>query len=293
MSDIARLFIDSRCELGEGPFWHPLVGELFWFDILNHTLYSASAHGKISNRWTFDEPVTAAAVIDRDHLAVVSASALVRLNLATNERSVITPLEADLPGNRSNDSRINAAGGFWIGTMGLRGDDDAEAGSVYQYRAGVLTKLFDKVTIPNAICFSPDGGTAYFTDTPTQKILKRTIDKASGLPTGDWELFADVTDQRGYPDGAITDAEGYLWSARWGGNCVVRHAPDGSVERIVEVPSANVSCPALGGPDLKTLYVTTAHQGLSEEQLAEDPQAGGIYALDVDVPGRPDPLIVL
>lgn len=293
MSDTARLLIDSRCELGEGPFWHPLLSELFWFDILNHTLYSASAEGKITNRWTFDEPVTAAAVIDRDHLAVASASALVRLNLVTNARSEITPLEADIEGNRSNDSRMHPAGGFWIGTMSRRGDDEPEAGAVYHYRAGVLTQLFDKVTIPNATCFSPDGKIAYFTDTPTKKILKRALDPATGLPAGDWELFADVDGHRGWPDGAVTDAEGFLWSARWGGNCVVRHAPDGSIDRVVEVASAHVSCPALGGKDLKTLYLTTARQGLDEAQLAADPHAGGIYAIDVDVPGRPDPLIVL
>src|SRR5262249_49469933 len=150
---------------------------------------------------------------------------------------------------------INPAGGFWIGTMSRKGDHEPNSGAVYQYRGGTLTTLFAQISIPNAICFSPDGGTAYFADTPTKKMLKRPIDAATGLPTGDWTLFADTEGHRGYPDGAIVDAEGYVWSARWGGNCVVRHAPDGSIDRVVEVPSANVTCPALGGPDLKTLYI--------------------------------------
>lgn len=293
MTDTAKLFIDCRCELGEGPFWHPLLDQLFWFDILNQTLYSADKGGTITNRWIFDEPVTAAAVIDHDHLAVASASALLKFNLRTNEKSIIVPLEADKPGNRSNDSRVNHAGGFWIGTMSRKGDAEPEQGAVYQYRGGELVQLFDKVTITNSICFSPDGRLAYFTDTPTRKILKRPIDPASGLPAGDWRLFADLEGQRGYPDGSVVDADGYLWNARWGGNCVVRHAPDGSVDRIVEVPTANVSCPAFGGDDLKTLYLTTAREHMTPEELDKDPLAGSIFSIRVDTPGLPDPLLKL
>jgi len=291
MTDTAKLFIDCRCELGEGPFWHPLLDQLFWFDIVNQTLYSAEADGRIVSRWIFDEPVSAAAVIDKDHLLVASASALLKFNLRTNEKSVVVPLEADKPGNRCNDGRVNHAGGFWIGTMSRQGDSEPEQGAVYQYRGGELAQLFDKVTITNSICFSPDGRVAYFSDTPTRKIMKRPIDPASGLPAGDWRLFADLEGQRGHPDGSVVDADGYLWNARWGGNCVVRHAPDGSVDRIVEVPTARVSCPAFGGDDLKTLYLTTARENMTPEELEKDPLAGSIFSIRVDTPGLPDPLL--
>jgi sugar lactone lactonase YvrE len=113
------------------------------------------------------------------------------------------------------------------------------------------------------------------------------------MPIGEWTLFADVSGHRGHPDGAIVDSEGYLWNARWGGSCVVRHAPDGSIDRIIEVPVSQVTCPAFGGPELKTLFITTANKNMSAEQLAAEKIAGGVFAFEVDVAGQPEPLIVL
>jgi sugar lactone lactonase YvrE len=295
VSDQAELFIDCRCELGEGPFWHPLRKQLFWFDIPNQTLYSADKSGAMLDRWIFDDRAAAAAVINENELAVAVAGSLVRLNLDTNERSQIVPIEAEKPGNRTNDSRVNPAGGFWIGTMSRKGDDEPEVGSVYQYRNGAITTLFDQITIPNSICFSPDGKTAYFTDTPTRRILKRAIDPSTGLPSGDWETFSDLeaTGQVGFPDGSIVDAEGYLWNARWGGHSVVRHRPDGTVDRIIEVPTGRITCPALGGDDLKTLYITSAREGMTPEEIEAEPLAGSIFSIRVDTPGLPDPLLKL
>lgn len=291
MTDTAELFIDCRCALGEGPIWHPLRNELFWFDINAHALFNASSDGAIINRWLFDESVAAAAIIDRDDLLIAAASKLIRFNILHNDQQVICPLEADNPLTRTNDSRVNLAGGFWIGTMGM--NDDAGLGAVYQYRAGKIEKLFGDVGIPNSTCFSPDGTLAYWTDTLTGKILKCEIDPQTGLPIGEWQLHIDTEGQRGAPDGAIIDSEGYMWSARWGGSCVIRHAPDGSIDRIVEVPASNVTCPALGGTDLKTLYVTTASKGLTPEEQAAEPQAGSVFAIRVDVPGQPEPFVML
>jgi len=286
MKTQAELFIDSRCELGEGPFWHTELRRLFWFDILNFTLFAADAHGKITNRYQFEGPVSAAAVIDRDTLAVTSAGALLRLDLNTDARTEIAPLEADKPGNRPNDSRVDPAGGFWIGTMSRKGGDGPGAGSVYQYRLGRMTTLIDGITIPNSICFSPDGRTAYFSDTLTGRIVKCRLDPATGHPLSDWTDFA-VAD-RGLPDGSVVDSEGYLWNARFNGGCVVRHAPDGSIERIIEVPASRVTCPAFGGDDLKTLYITTAREGADAAELEREPTAGGVFSIRVEVPGQPE-----
>lgn len=287
----AELFIDSRCELGEGPIWNHFNDRLYWFDILNNTLLSADTTGRFIDRVVFDDRATAAALVDESHMAVAVAGSLLELDLASGTKRFLASLEADKVGNRPNDSRVNRAGGFWIGTMSRRGDNEPEVGSVYQYRSGRMELLFDRVTIPNSICFSPDGGTAYFTDTPTRRILKRPIDRDTGLPAGDWSLFAEV--DRGYPDGSVVDSEGYLWNARWEGNCVVRHAPDGSVDRIIDVPTSRVTCPAFGGPGLKTLYITTAREHMTPEELAADVHAGSVFAVDVDVAGLPEPQLKL
>jgi sugar lactone lactonase YvrE len=291
VTQTASLLIDSKCALGEGPFWHADRQQLFFFDINNQKLFATSARGNVEVSWSFDENVAAAAIIDADNLALVTETGLKRFNLQTDEQSLIIPLEADDPLNRGNDSRVHPAGAFWIGTM--RKGEEAPAGKLYHYRAGKLTVLRSNASVPNATCFSPDGRTAYWTDTPTKKILKVQTDPATGIPVGDWSVFADVSDGRGFPDGAVVDSEGYLWNAKWGGGCVVRHAPDGSIDRIIEVPVSQVTCPAFGGPDLKTLFITTAAKNLSAEQVASEKVAGGVFSIRVDVPGIPEARIVL
>ncbi len=289
MTDTAHLLIDSRCELGEGPLWHPQRQQLFYFDINRRTLFSASAGGSVEGRWPLDEMASAAAVIDEHTLMLATESGLKRFDLLSRMSETIVAIEADKPGTRSNDGRCHPSGGYWIGTIGKDSEEDPQ-GTLYHYRAGELTVLKTPVAIPNATCFSPDGAIAYWTDTPTKRILKCPVDPATGLPNGEWSLFVEVPEDEGYPDGAVVDSAGYLWSARWGGHRVVRHAPDGSVDRVVHVPVSQVSCPALGGPELKTLFITTAAKNLSAEQLASEKVAGGVFAIEVDVPGQPEPV---
>jgi len=289
MSDTAELFIDSRCELGEGPFWHPLQERLFWFDILNKTLFSATSGGIMVDRFTFDATVTAAAVIDHDHLAIASAAGLFKLQLSTDTRELLTPLDPDSSATRTNDGRVNAAGGLWIGTMGLKDPGKIAAGSLYQVRSGKVTELLSDLFIPNATCFSPDGRRAYFADTIVGTIRTIETDPETGLPIGEWTEFADAS-HPGLPDGAVVDAEGFVWNARWEGSCVIRFAPDGRVDRVVKVPVNRPTCPAFGGKDLKTMYITTAREGMTAEQLAAEPTSGGVFAIDLDVPGQPENL---
>jgi len=286
MTETARLLIDSKCALGEGPFWHPGRQELFYFDINNNALFAAKVDGTPAGQWSFDESAAAAALIDDNSLAIVTETGLKRLDLATGALEPIIAIEADKSQNRANDSRVHPSGAFWIGTM--RKDEDVPDGSLYHYRAGVLTRLREGAVVPNSTCFSPDGRIAYWSDTPTKHILKCETDSETGMPIGAWTLFADISDHRGYPDGSVVDSAGYLWNARWGGHCVVRHAPDGSIDRIIEVPVSQVSCPAFGGPDLKTLFLTTAAKNLTAAQLAAEKFAGGVFAIDVDVAGLPE-----
>ena len=290
MNRKAELFVDSRCELGEGPFWHPLQERLFWFDILNRTMLSAGTDGHIVDRVVFDDTVSAAAVIDQDNLAVAQSGTLLRYNLVTDERAPIVGIDADKPSNRTNDSRVDRTGGFWIGTMGRKAE--AGVGSVQRYRAGETVKLIDNIRIPNSICFSPDGRTAYFTDAG-RMIVKCALDPESGLPIGPWEDFYTM-EGLGGADGSVVDSEGYIWNARWGGGAVIRISPDGKLDQVVEVPGVTrVSCPAFGGPDYRTLYLTTARENMTPEELEREPYAGSVFALSVDVPGLPEPFIKL
>lgn len=290
MNSKAELFVDSRCELGEGPFWHPLLERLFWFDILNQTMLSAGTDGHIVDRITFKDTVSAGAVIDQGSLAVAQSGALLRYDFATDSTSVIVEIEGDVPTNRTNDSRVDRTGGFWIGTMGRKAE--AGVGGVYQYRAGQTTKVIDNIRIPNSICFSPDGRTAYFTDSG-KTIVKCATDPATGLPVGPWEDFFTMEGPGG-ADGSVVDSEGYLWNARWGGGKVIRISPDGKLDKVVEVPGiTQVSCPAFGGKDLKTLYITTAREHMTPEQIEREPHAGSVFAVALDVPGIAEPFLKL
>lgn len=292
MTEKASLLIDSRCSLGEGPFWHPGRQQLFWFDINNKAMFAATPEGEVVQRWDLPEIVAAGSIIDQDNLAVVTETGLKRFHLQQGMGETIMPVEADKTATRCNDSRVHPSGAFWIGTMD-RGNEEGAIGALYHYRSGKLTPLKTDIRIPNATCFAPDGRTAYWTDTPTKQILKVATDPQTGLPVGNWEVFADVSHEPGYPDGAVVDSEGYLWNAKWGGACIVRHAPDGSIERTIEVPVSQVSCPAFGGPDLKTLFLTTANKTMSAEQLAKEPTAGGIFSIKLDIAGLAEPDLAL
>ena len=292
MSQTAELILDSKCHLGEGPIWHPGRQQLFFFDINEQTLFAIHANGEIADQWLFNETVAAAAIADDETLVLFSEFGLKGFQLATGGLARLTSIEADNPRTRSNDSRVHPSGAFWLGTM-----DNTEAeeaiGALYHYRKGVVTQLKSGVRVPNATCFSPDGRTAYWTDTPTKQILKVETDPQTGMPVGEWSVFADVSDGRGFPDGAVVDSEGFLWNAKWGGGCVVRHAPDGSIDRVIDVPVSQVTCPAFGGPELKTLFITTAAKNLSAEQLAAEKVAGGLFAIEVEVAGQAEPIIAL
>ena len=185
---------------------------------------------------------------------------------------------------------MDRSGGFWLGTMN-RGGGAPRTGAVYQWKAGTLTTILEGVGIPNSICFSPDGTRAYFTDAGAV-IRTCPLDPATGLPSGPWTDF--VTDiAPGGGDGSVVDAEGYVWNARWGGSCVVRNSPQGKLDRVVELPVPNVTCPAFGGKDFKTLYITTARENLSPEELERFPLSGSVFAIDVDVPGLAEPFLKL
>ena len=244
--------VGPACTLGEGPLWHPLRGQLFWFDIPIGRLYACDADGGKLQRWNFGEPASAAGWVDVDTLLVATASGLKKFDIETGQQQSIVGIEADNPITRSNDGRIGPDGSFWIGTMGLQAEP--RVGAYYRYADGKLTKLIDEVSIPNATCFSPDGRIAYLADTRRQIIWRWNLDE-KGAPKGEREIHINLRDENLNPDGAVCDAEGFLWNAQWGASRVARYDPDGSLERIIELPISQPTCPAFGGKDQKnTLY---------------------------------------
>ena len=284
-----RVHDDRSCILGEGPLWHPERGQLFWFDIGGKRLLSQDAGGAPLD-WSFDEPVSAAGWVDRDTLMVASATALWRFDIASGDRTRVAWLEAEDPGTRSNDGRADPVGGFWIGTMGLNAE--AGRGAIYRYFRGELRRLFDAVTIPNAICFAPDGDRAYFADTAKRAIWSQALDR-QGWPSGDPQIFCDLSRAGLNPDGAVVDATGHLWIAQYGGWRVARHDGDGRFVEAVDIGAAQVTCPAFGGPNLSTLYATTARQGLPADAPPHHAGRGRTFAIEVEATGQREHRVVL
>lgn len=283
-----EVFDDTPCKLGEGPFWHPERAQLFWFDIIGKRLHSReNAHAR---SWKFDEQVSAAGWIDRDRLLIASETGLFIFQLESGEREDLCALEAGNGVTRSNDGRADPWGGFWIGTMGKNAEP--RAGSIYRYYRGELRQLSNAITIPNAICFSPDRRFAYFTDTPTRVIMRQSLDPDHGWPKGEAFDWLDLNEDGVNPDGAIVDADGNFWNAQWGAHRVACYSPDGAFLSAVSFPAAHTTCPALGGPDLGTLFCTSALQGLSQAALSEEPRNGQTFAAKVTARGQPEHRVI-
>jgi sugar lactone lactonase YvrE len=282
------MIFDARaCELGEGPLWHPVREQLFWFDILNRTLHSQTDGKPLS--WTFPEMVSAAAWLGRDELFLLSETGLSTFNVETAERSQVCTV--GFPATRSNDGRADRQGGFWFGSMGKRAEKGQ--GAIWRWYRGELRQLFPGITIPNSICFTPDGRSAHFSDTVTGQVMKVALD-SHGWPVGQPQVWLDLTAGGLNPDGAVIDAEGRFWNAQWGAGRVAAYAPDGTFVTAVDTPGAlQSSCPAFGGPDMKTLFVTTALEHLDATARAAQPAAGQVFAFPGIAPGLPEPQVIL
>lgn len=267
-------------ELGEGVTWDDASSLLWWVDIRRHLVRRLDPSDGSTAQWRLDEPVGSLALRPGPELLVAIGRSIAELDPATGDvRTRIEDLDAD-SGNRMNDGRADPQGRFWVGTM-----DDAErrrSGALYRIDPDWSThRIMEGLDIPNAISFSPDGSVMYFTETRDRLIV--ALDLAEDGTVRGRRVFVEV-EGPGSPDGACVDAEGHLWSAEYGGSRVVRYAPDGTVDRVVEVPAPNVTCPVLGGT---TLYVTTARQGMSPTDLADHPLAGALFAVDVGVEALP------
>lgn len=285
-----QILCDFASELGEGPTYDLLTDTAWWFNIKGqelHELHLASGH-KTIHPLPFLGSVLA--TIDPARQLIASDQGLFIRDTASYQLSPFATLEGK-PGNRSNDGRVHACGALWIGTMGRRAEK--HAGAIYHVAGNRITKLFSNVTIPNAICFSPDGATAYFTDTEVNHLMRVDIDPATALPTGDPVLLSDENTTPGGVDGAVCDADGQIWNARWGAGAVEVYKPDGQKVARYAVPATQPSCPAFIGSNADRLLVTSAYQDMDDAARAADPDAGKTFELGIAVRGRFEPAFLL
>lgn len=283
-----RCACEGRAILGEGPAWDPRCGRLYWFDIKGRRLHWIHPTSGAAGLFELDVRASVAVPRRSGGLIVVAEDGLSAFDPQTGRRDLFEPIEALEPGFRSNDGKIDVVGRIWWSVM----DDDGgrRPGFIYRRDPGHSSqRVLDGIHIANTTSCSPDGRTFYLADSARQTIYAYGLDPATGA-LGERRVFAHTRGEAGSPDGSAVDAEGCLWNAQWGAWRVVRYAPDGRIDRIVEVPVQQPSSCAFGGADLTTLYVTTAREGLSEDELSRQPLAGSLLAFEPGVEGLPLPL---
>ncbi|TPK91207.1 SMP-30/gluconolactonase/LRE family protein [Mesorhizobium sp. B2-4-12] len=290
MSEVS-VFSDHICQLGEGPSYDPATDALFWFDIVNGRLLEKPVSGGALKIHELGQMASAIAIIDDKRQLIATETGLHVREVATGGMTLHTPIEADNPLTRSNDSRVHPCGALWTGTMGKK--EEKGAGSIYWFFKGELRRLFSDITVSNSICFSPDGALAYYTDTSTGLLMRIACDPATGLPAGEPKVFVDHRSAKGYVDGSVVDRDGVLWNAVWGGKAVKAYSPDGTLLREVAMPVTQPSCPAFVGKNADRLAVTSAWSGKDEKQRQLDPQAGMTFLLDISVSGRFEPRVLI
>lgn len=278
-----RIVGETRDFLGEGPVWCEREQALYWVDIRAPAVRRLSAGGEVTS-WAMPEPVGSLALREKGGILVALKSALSVFDPATGTVEKIADAPGHHAGLRFNDGKCDRQGRFWVGTMFA--EAPGPTGFLYRLDGSGCAAVLDGIGIPNSLCWSPDGRTMYFTDSPKRVIWAFPYDPATGA-IGERRSFA-AFDAPMVGDGATVDAEGYLRSANYNGWRVTRLAPDGSVDRVIALPASNITSCAFGGPGLGTLFITSAYQNLSDEQRARQPAAGALFAIDVGVRGLPE-----
>jgi L-arabinonolactonase len=285
-----ELVVDGRHVLGEGIVWNERSGRLLWTDIESSELWSHDPQSGALERWPLPERLCSMALTSSDQRLLLGlASGLAFFDLTTAELTRICKVEPHLPTTRLNDGRVDRQGRFVFGMFNQANDPKHPVGGFYRLNHDLSVERLPlgDVAIANSICFSPDGRTMYYADSATREIRCCDYDPDTGR-VAKLSVFAHADAAPGDPDGSTIDADGYLWSTRWGAGQVVRFAPDGSIDRVLNLPAPQPTCPAFGGPGLDVLYVTSATTGLSARQLAETSASGGVFAHMPGVRGLPE-----
>ncbi len=282
---------ETVCRLGEGPTYDAASDTLYWFDITGKKLLERRVATAEERVHSLPEMASALAVVDPERQLLATETGLYLRDARTGALTLHCPIEADNPRTRSNDARVHPCGAFWVGTMSKT--SEREAGAIYWYFRGELRQIVPRISIPNAICFSADGSTAYFTGSIPGVLHRIGCDPETGLPRGEPSIFHDHRGQAGSIDGAVIDADGVLWNACWGAGRVDAYAPDGKLLGSHPLPATRTTCPVFIGADAGRLAVTSAWEGADEAERASQPDAGKTFLLDVPVKGRFDPRVAL
>lgn len=293
----ARLAFDAGAELGECPLWSATEQALYWVDIAGRAIHRFDPATGTDEHWPMPSEPGCIGLARAGGLVAALRDGFYRFHPATRNLRKVADAPYDTAQMRFNDGRCDGAGRFWAGAMFEPRTREAAAMHCLDnghVRAGWGPAEGLGVKVSNGLAFAPDGLTLYQSDSPNHVIYRFDFDPATGTASHR-RVFARVPDNMtavdygGRPDGAAVDAEGCYWSAQYEGGRVLRYSPEGEVVAVLRVPARRSTMVAFGGPDLKTLYITSARRGASAAEFAHYPHPGGLFAFDAEVAGLPEP----
>jgi sugar lactone lactonase YvrE len=279
-----RCLVDAKDGVGEGPCWSARDQRLYWLDIATSRLHWLDPATNAAGAWTMPYSVGVCTPLAGGGLLAATEKGLAIVDTRDGTFRLVKKINLG-KGFRANDGKIDPVGRFWWSRMHAPKGD--KPGGVYRTDPdGRTHRVLEGNRIPNTFGFSPDGEMLYLTDSIAKVITAYTVTARGELIRP--RTFVDNT-AGATPDGGAVDAEGFLWNAEWHGWRLVRYAPDGRIDRVVRMPVGQPTSCAFGGPDLATLYVTSARVMLSAAALVEQPLAGGLFAFEPGVKGLPLP----
>jgi sugar lactone lactonase YvrE len=284
VSKQARVISGSvRAALGEGPVWDDRTQTLYWVDIEAGQLHSCNADGSDAASVSVGERLGCVALREAKPGFIAGLEhGIAFLNPAPLEVLTLARPESQQPRNRCNDGKCDSHGRFWVGTYNM--DGKSATGWLYRVDAtGAVERVAGPCICMNGPAFSPTGDTIYYVDSYGRAVYRAAVNSAGQLSMP--RVFTTFADPEwGYPDGLTCDAAGCVWIAHWGGSRISRFGPDGSLEDVIPLPVRQPTSCTFGGPDLRTLFVTSASMGLDEAHN-ENGLAGALFAVDVGVAG--------
>jgi sugar lactone lactonase YvrE len=284
----ARCVLDARASFGECPIWHEGAQALYWIDVGAPSVNRFDPATGSNRSWPMPEPVGALALADDGRIVVALKSGVHLFDMATGTFEFVVDPEPERPANRLNDGRCDRRGRFWIGSMLDPVDPTQRPGTLNSVAGATARRWTEGLGTSNGIAFSPDDKWFYHSDSfaGVRSVWRYEYDLDDGV-ISNRQVFVDTHGMGGRPDGGTVDTEGCYWSASNDGWAVIRYTPVGAVDQVVQVPVSKPSMPCFGGPDLRTLYVTSLRPpGLDTR---DQPLAGGIFAIDLPQQGLIEP----